>query len=54
MAQYRPAGKVSSKNYSEINRPLGSPDYKTAVQMAQQAGLRLDERRWRGWSFFTQ
>lgn len=54
MAQYRPAGKVSSKNFPEINRPLGSPDYKTAVQMAQQAGLRLDERRWRGWSLFTQ
>ncbi len=45
MAQYYPAGKVSSKKYPEINRKLTSTEYKAAVQIALEAGLRLDERR---------
>ena len=45
MAQYYPAGKVSSKKYPEINRKLTSTEYKAAVQIAREAGLRLDERR---------
>jgi putative pyruvate formate lyase activating enzyme len=45
MAQYHPAGKVSSKKYSEINRKLSTAEYKEAVKLAQDAGLRLDERR---------
>lgn len=49
MAQYRPAGKVSSDKYAEINRPPARQDYEAAVQMARVAGLRLDERRSFGW-----
>lgn len=45
MAQYYPAGKVSSIKYSEINRKLTAAEYKDAVKIAQEAGLRLDERR---------
>lgn len=45
MAQYRPAGKVSSDKYAEINRPPARQEYEAAVQMARLAGLRLDERR---------
>jgi putative pyruvate formate lyase activating enzyme len=45
MAQYRPAGKVSSEKYSEINRTLTTSEYKAAVKIALEAGLRLDERR---------
>ncbi len=45
MAQYRPAWKVSSEKYEEINRSLASSEYKAAIQIAQDAGLRLDQRR---------
>jgi uncharacterized Fe-S radical SAM superfamily protein PflX len=45
MAQYYPAGKVSATKYEEINRPLAGQEYRAAVQMAQEMGLRLDERR---------
>jgi putative pyruvate formate lyase activating enzyme len=45
MAQYHPAGKVTSEKYSEINRRLTSAEYQEAVKFAQEAGLRLDERR---------
>ncbi|MBN1220865.1 MAG: radical SAM protein [Anaerolineae bacterium] len=49
MAQYRPAWKVSSEKYPEINRPLATSEYQEAVQIAQDMGLRLDERRLFGW-----
>jgi putative pyruvate formate lyase activating enzyme len=49
MAQYRPAWKVTSEKYAEINRPLETAEYKKAVQLAEEAGLRLDERRLFGW-----
>lgn len=49
MAQYRPAWKVSSEKYAEINRPLETAEYKTAVEIAEEVGLRLDERWLLGW-----
>lgn len=45
IAQYYPAGKVSEEKYTEINRSVTTPEYETAVQMACDLGLRLDERR---------
>ncbi len=45
MAQYRPAGKVTANKYAEINRPLTTKEYDTAVQIARDAGLRLDQRQ---------
>jgi putative pyruvate formate lyase activating enzyme len=45
MAQYHPAGKVTADKYSEIDRRLTTIEYKEAVEMAQEIGLRLDERR---------
>jgi putative pyruvate formate lyase activating enzyme len=45
MDQYRPAGKVSSARYAELNRGLTPAEYGEAVDIAQQLGLRLDERR---------
>jgi putative pyruvate formate lyase activating enzyme len=45
MAQYRPAHKVTSEKYAEINRPLTTAEYKEAVEIADEARLRLDERR---------
>ncbi len=45
MAQYRPAGKVSAKKYPEINRGLPSEEYREALQIAADLGLRLDKRR---------
>jgi putative pyruvate formate lyase activating enzyme len=45
MAQYHPAGKVTADKYSEINHRLTTIEYKEAVEMAQEIGLRLDERR---------
>jgi putative pyruvate formate lyase activating enzyme len=49
MAQYYPAGKVNPARYAEINRHVTTPEYEAAVQMARDFGLRLDERRPRGW-----
>lgn len=49
MAQYYPAGKVGPEKYAEINCNVSTPEYETAVQMARDFGLRLDERRSRGW-----
>jgi len=49
MAQYHPAWKVSSEKYAEINRPLSTADYNEAVHLAEESGLRLDERRPFGW-----
>ena len=45
MSQYRPAGKVTTEKYAEINRPLNSSEHQQAVQTAQKIGLRLDQRR---------
>jgi putative pyruvate formate lyase activating enzyme len=49
MAQYHPAWKVSAEKYAEINQPLTTVEYNEAVRLAQEAGLRLDERRQFGW-----
>jgi uncharacterized Fe-S radical SAM superfamily protein PflX len=49
MDQYYPAGKVSTEKYAEINRRVTPPEYKEAVQMAEEAGFRLDKRRPFGW-----
>ena len=45
MAQYRPAGKVTSSKYPEINRPITPTELAQATQTAQSLGLRLDSRR---------
>lgn len=45
MAQYHPAGKVSSDRYAEINRRVLPAEYSAAVKKAESLGLRLD-RRW--------
>ena len=45
MAQYFPAGKVSRREYSEINRPILPSEYERALDEAWRAGLtRLDSR----------
>jgi putative pyruvate formate lyase activating enzyme len=45
MDQYRPAGKVAADRFGEINRPLGAAEFREAVAIARQLGLRrLDER----------
>jgi putative pyruvate formate lyase activating enzyme len=48
MDQYRPAGKVNRNRYAEINRGLTSAEYREAVEIAEELGLRLDARRARG------
>jgi putative pyruvate formate lyase activating enzyme len=45
MDQYRPAGKVTSTKYAELNRSITSAEYQEAVSLAQELGLRLDGRR---------
>ena len=46
MGQYRPAGKVCSERYAELNHALDRSEYQAALQMAREAGLeRLDGRR---------
>jgi putative pyruvate formate lyase activating enzyme len=49
MAQYHPAGKVSTLKYTGINRSVTSEEYHEAVQIARNAGLRLDERWLYSW-----
>jgi putative pyruvate formate lyase activating enzyme len=45
MDQYRPAGKVNAGTFPEINRKLGSGEYRLALQTARDVGLkRLDGR----------
>ncbi len=45
MAQYRPAGKVSSQDYVQINRPVNVEEFQHALAAADRAGLqRLDAR----------
>ncbi|HET9591269.1 MAG TPA: radical SAM protein [Anaerolineales bacterium] len=46
MAQYYPAGKVSTEKYPEINRGITLQEYADALAAAREAGLyRFDERR---------
>ena len=43
MAQYRPAGQVSAKQYPEINRCISSEEFHRAHEAFRAAGLsRLD------------
>lgn len=45
MAQYYPAGKVSSDSYPEINQHIEQSEYDEAIKIANQEGLyRLDPR----------
>lgn len=45
MAQYYPAGKVDSENYSQINRNITDAEYEEAIAIAHEEGLhRLDPR----------
>lgn len=45
MEQYRPCGEAS--RFAEINRMLGADEYKQALELAKNAGLkRLDQRNW--------
>jgi len=45
MPQYRPAGKVSHKDYGEINRCLTGEEFRRAIEAAAEAGLfRFDGR----------
>ena len=46
MAQYRPANRVDSAHYPELDRPVTPEEMAAAYQAAQDAGLhRFDERR---------
>ena len=45
MDQYRPAGRVTSATYPEINRRIGAAEFAEAVRLAFDLGLRrLDQR----------
>ncbi len=43
MAQYRPAYRA--RGLAPLDRPVSSEEYAEAVRLAEEAGLRLDERR---------
>jgi putative pyruvate formate lyase activating enzyme len=46
MPQYYPAGKVSRREYPDINRRISPTEYETALAEARRSGLkRLDSRR---------
>jgi putative pyruvate formate lyase activating enzyme len=46
MEQYRPAGRVSSEKFEEINRRVNGSELQAALNQAQEAGLwRFDEHR---------
>jgi putative pyruvate formate lyase activating enzyme len=45
MDQYRPAGKVSGKRYEALGRRVRASEYRAAVELALELGLRLDERK---------
>jgi putative pyruvate formate lyase activating enzyme len=46
MSQYRPAGKVSTDKYSEINRPVAIEEMQKTFAIAREAGLyRFDIRK---------
>lgn len=40
MGQYRPGGKVGAKYLPELNRPLEPSEYRTALRLARDLGLR--------------
>jgi putative pyruvate formate lyase activating enzyme len=44
MDQYRPAGRVTSTRYPELHRRLAPAEYRGALELARDLGLRLDER----------
>jgi putative pyruvate formate lyase activating enzyme len=44
MDQYRPAGKVNSSRFPEIDRRVSAEEYGQAIQIAKALGLRLDKR----------
>jgi putative pyruvate formate lyase activating enzyme len=46
MDQYYPAGKVSEKEYSEINRRITRSEYEEALAAAREAGLYRFDTRW--------
>ncbi len=45
MDQYHPAGKVDAGRYAAINRRPTSTEFREALHIAREAGLRLDERQ---------
>ena len=49
MDQYHPAGKVSGTRYPEINRRITAAEFRAALQIALDLGLRLDSRRKLRW-----
>jgi putative pyruvate formate lyase activating enzyme len=49
MDQYHPAGKVSGTRYPEINRRITAVEFRAALQIASDLGLRLDSRRKLRW-----
>ena len=44
MDQYRPAGRVGPEQHPELDRRVTSEEWREAVGIARQLGLRLDER----------
>ncbi len=46
MAQYRPEYQVSEEKYPEINRPLRVDEYREALRIAEEVGLRRLDERW--------
>lgn len=44
MDQYRPAGKIDSRHYPELNQRVSAAEYAKAVRLAEDLGLRLDRR----------
>jgi putative pyruvate formate lyase activating enzyme len=49
MGQYYPAGKVSGSKYAEINRRITPSELQEATRIANDLGLRLDQRRSFAW-----
>lgn len=48
MGQYRPAWHAREQGLAPLNRPVTREEVRAAKALAQEAGLRLDERR--GWA----
>ena len=49
MDQYRPAWKVRGGRHREIERPLHAAEYREAMRIARDAGLRRLDPRAAGW-----
>jgi putative pyruvate formate lyase activating enzyme len=45
MGQYRPAWRVQQRQIAPLNRPVTPAEVEQATAIAEEAGLRLDERR---------